>query len=251
MPKNATQLNSFGQNEQKRRARLNAARSADAGNSANEAFHDQTVAPIAQKPTAKQPREITSPEQEQSRSQDLKIQQRSANTAQQSEDLPPDNVQQPSSKKQNIKQQQNIAQNQHRLRSLVLSPRKEMKIRKQEKIIQKYDNSSFFLAYSIAIVVDTLDVLNAAMAPVPIVNFITIPLFTLISLSLRLYLSVFIWKRSNRLSRKIMRVSIIMILDAIPLLGILPMTVPVIYLLDRKMEKDAEEARDELEKLKK
>ncbi len=245
MPHTATQATS---QEKSVKNRLDQARMQG---TANNAFHDQKVAPIpqAKKSPIKQPQEVTSPVQAQSRAQDLKIQQRAPNTPQQQANTPVQDTKQGVSDKQNIKQQQKTSQKQRRSSKFTLSPHKKIKIRKYEKVIAKYEKTSFFLPYSVAIAADTLDIINAALAPVPVVNFITIPLFTIIGWSLRLYLSIFIWTHSSRISRAIARISLIMILDMIPLLSILPVTVLIIYRLDKKMEESADEAREELKKL--
>lgn len=256
MPSTATQSHSYDKNDDRRRSRLQAERAADAEKAAKENYPDPQVQPPPEKGTVRQPGSISTPTKEKESAQKLRMQQNAANVPITKQDHESIQKQNDSSDEQNLKQRQSIATGMQRRLKNKFSLKRRRKIKKNLKIIQKYENSSFMLAYAAAISADILDTLVAAFSLVigiPGIGIgiylVIVPLLMMISICLRIYLAVFIWTRSNRLSRKIARIAVMLIIDSIPIVNLLPATTLIIFLLDKKMEKRAEEAKRALKKL--
>jgi|SRR3989344_4988118 len=71
--------------------------------------------------------------------------------------------------------------------------------------------------------------------------FSVLTFIALIVILIRLYIAIFIWRRTTLFSRKLMSIGIL-ILDQIPIVSLLPITVLRIRWLHSEMEKDAEKA---------
>jgi len=272
MPNTSTQSYSHDQNEQRRKSRLQAARSTDTAKASNDAFQDQKVVPIQQpqKKTIKQPQEITSPEHARSRAQDLKLEQRATNDS-----TPLKELQQNTATKQpktELKHRQKIAQNLRRKLSMY-SPKKQRAKKKYQRIIKRYEKSPFILLYSLAVTIAILDLLStgfsfalyilgttASWIPIlgtliesvaGLTSMISSIFLGIISLMMSLYIAIFVWTHTDFITRKIIYITLIMIIDLIPVINLIPITLIVVFLVQNTMKKEVEDAENKLKRLEK
>ena len=110
------------------------------------------------------------------------------------------------------------------------------------KKIRKYESTSFLLAYTAAFGAEIFDVIGGAL---PIIG---IP-FLVVGGMLHLYLMIFVFVKTTEKSRALLRVGILL-LDLMPIVGLLPISVLSIYWLQGYLKKEAQKARITMERIK-